>query len=362
MKTLERMEYISKMNMQTSHAALVYQIKKSRGINWTPSEKEYLLQLCSQRVGVIEDKKSDLLTLSKKAAAWKFIHNKFCARFGRKRTPIRIKEQWKRMKIAARAELRDRGIQPEVGANPVDPNVPTNKYYGETLDIISKVQEILFGKSQPSATINFENEDNETESMEVPFVIKTEPVDDVSSFVPGHSECSTQHGTSKFVSDDSLHDTDNSAMYLMYDRRPSNAYPHESTSPTNGPFNKRLDNSQHKILPQHGHPKITLKKSNIQSAVTIRNNSPPHEEVQQVEHLPSTREMNTSDHFQSGEGQLHIDKHLLEFARIEHERKMQIMEEEHLLQMEVLRMQRDIAAAKLKKANFKLTANSLNFS
>lgn len=39
MKTLERMEYISKMNMQTSHAALVYQIKKSRGINWTPSEK-----------------------------------------------------------------------------------------------------------------------------------------------------------------------------------------------------------------------------------------------------------------------------------------------------------------------------------
>ncbi|XP_063421331.1 uncharacterized protein LOC134706374 [Mytilus trossulus] len=359
MKTLERMEYISKMNMQTSHAALVYQIKKSRGINWTPSEKEYLLELCSQRVGVIEDKKSDLLTLSKKAAAWKFIHNKFCTRFGRKRTPIRIKEQWKRMKIAARAELRDRGIKPEVGANPVDPNTSTNKYYGETLDIISKVQEILFGKSQPSATINFKNEDNETESMEVPFVIKTEPMDDVSSFVPGHSECSSQHGTSKLVSDDSLPSTDNSAMYLLYDRRPSNAYPHESTSPTDGNFNKRPNNSQHKILQHHGQPKVPLKKSNNQPALFIGNSSPLQEEVEQ---LPPTRENNTADHFQSSAGQLNVDKHLLEFARIEHERKMQIMEEEHLLQMEVLSMQRDIAAAKLKKANFKLTANSLNYS
>jgi hypothetical protein len=47
------------------------------------------------------------------------------------------------MKIAARAELRDRGVKPEAGAAPVVPNIVTNKYYGENIDIISKVQEIL---------------------------------------------------------------------------------------------------------------------------------------------------------------------------------------------------------------------------
>jgi hypothetical protein len=49
--------------------------------------------------------------------------------------------------IAARAELRDRGVKPEAGAAPVDPNIVTNKYYGENIDIISKVQEILFCKN-----------------------------------------------------------------------------------------------------------------------------------------------------------------------------------------------------------------------
>jgi hypothetical protein len=131
-----------------------------------------------------------LITLSKKAAAWKFIHSKFSARFGRKRTPIRIKEQWKRMKIAARAELRDRGVKPEAGAAPVDPNIVTNKYYGENIDIISKVQEILFCKNLIKISENNDilNGNDAMDGLEVPFMIKTEPTDESSEIVFEYSD------------------------------------------------------------------------------------------------------------------------------------------------------------------------------
>ena len=57
-----------------------------------------------------------------------------------------------------------------------------------------------------------------------------------------------------------------------------------------------------------------------------------------------------------------VDEQLLEYARIEHARKMQIMEEEHAMQMEILKMQRDIASAKLRKAQFKLKTCNINLS
>ena len=56
-----------------------------------------------------------------------------------------------------------------------------------------------------------------------------------------------------------------------------------------------------------------------------------------------------------------VEDKLLEYARIEHARKMQVLEEEHHLQMEILTIQRDRAAAKLKKANFKLNACKSSF-
>lgn len=56
-----------------------------------------------------------------------------------------------------------------------------------------------------------------------------------------------------------------------------------------------------------------------------------------------------------------VEDQLLEYARIEHARKIQVIEEEHHLQMEILTIQRDTAAAKLKKANFKLNACKSSF-
>jgi hypothetical protein len=45
-----------------------------------------------------------------------------------------------------------------------------------------------------------------------------------------------------------------------------------------------------------------------------------------------------------------LEDKLLDYARIEHARKMQVLEEEHHLQMESLTIQRDRAAAKLKNS------------
>jgi hypothetical protein len=42
-----------------------------------------------------------------------------------------------------------------------------------------------------------------------------------------------------------------------------------------------------------------------------------------------------------------VEDKLLDYARIEHARKMQVLEEEHHLQMEILTIQRDRAAAKV---------------
>lgn len=110
------------------------------------------MQLCCQRARIIEDKRSDVHTLRKKAVAWKVVYDKFSARFGRKRPPVRVKEQWKRMKIAARAELREKQristSEDSTGAGIVvlggaESDINRSKYCSESEELLSQVQAIL---------------------------------------------------------------------------------------------------------------------------------------------------------------------------------------------------------------------------
>ena len=79
-----------------------------RAQNWTVGEKEYLFELVSTQINIIEDKKSDTNAHKKKRVAWKVIYDKFVVRYGGTGRDIaRLKEQWKRIKSTAKKEVSD---------------------------------------------------------------------------------------------------------------------------------------------------------------------------------------------------------------------------------------------------------------
>ncbi|XP_063697153.1 uncharacterized protein LOC134828115 [Culicoides brevitarsis] len=81
--------------------------KRERTQNWCIDEKKYLLELCRKDMYIIENKRLDSALTSLKNRAWKIIYRKFCHTFGTDRNCNRIKEQWRRMKACARAEILD---------------------------------------------------------------------------------------------------------------------------------------------------------------------------------------------------------------------------------------------------------------
>ncbi|XP_072043032.1 uncharacterized protein [Amphiura filiformis] len=76
-----------------------------RSSNWEPREKDYLLQLISEQIKIIENKECDKSSKKKKDSAWAAVHLGFTSKFGSIRDLKQIKEQWKRMKLAAKREF-----------------------------------------------------------------------------------------------------------------------------------------------------------------------------------------------------------------------------------------------------------------
>ena len=71
-------------------------------------EKEFLFELVSTQINVVEDKRSDNNAHKKKKAAGKHIYEQFVVRYeGTGRDVARLKEQWKRMKATAKKEVSD---------------------------------------------------------------------------------------------------------------------------------------------------------------------------------------------------------------------------------------------------------------
>ena len=76
--------------------------------NWTVEEKEFLFELVSTQINVVEDKRSDNNAHKKKKAAWKHIYEQFEVRYeGTGRDVVRLNEQWKQMKATAKKEVSD---------------------------------------------------------------------------------------------------------------------------------------------------------------------------------------------------------------------------------------------------------------
>ncbi|XP_033762812.1 uncharacterized protein LOC117344241 [Pecten maximus] len=370
---------------------LVYQMRKSRGINWTHDEKVFLVNLCAARARIIEEKRSDSNTLRMKAACWKVIYDQFSTRFGRKRTLVRIKEQWKRMKLATRAEQRDRDqeiLDSSTGngsSNTQEP-VPT-KYYGESAEIIAKVKQIL----NEVASSTFDNcipvSQNDISIGETNAIL-----DDISRFsdhVTGEMQSNVELPVSEpepMVIKIEIDDNEDAENYhdSGENKNKSNTSPELLTSVID--FNSleeighgRHDNSEPTL--EHGHTPASSYSHLSTDDVTqikfstdiISNTGTSTPEVnkslydpeQSFEQWGNFRKMKTTNSQKSDQDITNVsssivDNMRLEYARIEHEKKMEYLRKEHEIKMEILNTKRETARAKLRKANFKLSLTGSN--
>lgn len=371
-------------NMQ--HSGLMYQMRKSRGINWTHDEKLFLVNLCSKRARIIEEKKSDSYTLRMKAACWKVIYDQFSARFGRKRTLVRIKEQWKRMKLATRAEQRDREqerLDSSTGSGSTNPQEPA-KYYGETPDIIAQVKKILndVASSNNSNPIHFNNlSDRETNAI----------IDDISRLSEHRIE-EQQSNAGLPVPDDEqtvikIEIDDEDEMQSYHDNIDNTEIP--ITSPqlltTVVDFNSIQEvendqqcNSESSSEHRHSHasnlshiPTDDVQQFRFSTDMTSNTShstpeaskslyDPEHSSERWGNFRKTKPDVQQNYEDNANVSRSDVNSMVLEYARIEHEKKMEYLKKEHEIKMEILIMERETARAKLRKANFKLSLTGAN--
>ena len=79
---------------------------RARCANWEREEKAHLLELVSSRIEIIEDKRVDADASKKKEEQWEEITKVFGAKYG-VREKKKLKEQYQRLKLRAKAEYRD---------------------------------------------------------------------------------------------------------------------------------------------------------------------------------------------------------------------------------------------------------------
>ncbi|CAH2096051.1 unnamed protein product [Euphydryas editha] len=81
------------------------QQKKKRSENWSAEEKDILREMIAQSRHIIEDKSTKASSNIKKAQEWKNIAKKINELTGKNRSDGEVKLAWKRMKLAAKANL-----------------------------------------------------------------------------------------------------------------------------------------------------------------------------------------------------------------------------------------------------------------
>ncbi|XP_071440919.1 uncharacterized protein [Hetaerina americana] len=85
--------------------------KRERTQNWSLQEKLLLFRLVAPRLDVLENRRIDGMSSARKGRAWREIHELFSARYGPERDVFRIREQWRRMKQAAKADVAGKNPQ-----------------------------------------------------------------------------------------------------------------------------------------------------------------------------------------------------------------------------------------------------------
>ncbi|XP_041481455.1 uncharacterized protein LOC121428709 [Lytechinus variegatus] len=81
--------------------------KMARKRNWDSSEKTLLVHLVGDKIDIKGKKRNNFQANSAKITAWVEIFGEFFARYGERRSMKEIQDQWKRIKLAGKAEWAD---------------------------------------------------------------------------------------------------------------------------------------------------------------------------------------------------------------------------------------------------------------
>ena len=110
--------------------------QESRASNWRPEEKELLIELVSEKISVIENKKSDANATKRKNIVWRDIVQKFCSvSTGAIRDERELREQWKRLKAAAKNEVSNYKKELKRTGGGPEPKPPS--------DLTNKIKDLL---------------------------------------------------------------------------------------------------------------------------------------------------------------------------------------------------------------------------
>lgn len=78
-------------------------MKRERGVNWLDEEKDFLMVLLEENQAV-ESKGNDLKTQMRRKKGWQNVMLSFEAKFGTEKSMKKVKDQWGRIKLAAKKE------------------------------------------------------------------------------------------------------------------------------------------------------------------------------------------------------------------------------------------------------------------
>ena len=81
--------------------------KRSRGNNWLYEQNLLLLELIEKNLDVLEEKKTDAKSSFQKQKVWQDIKESFMSVHGVSRDIDGLKGMWKKLKLTAKAEIRE---------------------------------------------------------------------------------------------------------------------------------------------------------------------------------------------------------------------------------------------------------------
>ena len=173
------------------------QRERKRAQNWEQTEIDIIFDLIVQHIDILENKKGDSTTNRKKVEAWKEVETCFqtSSACGSVRNLTSIKSLWKRLKIQAKAEVREYNIRRKKtggGPAPVNPSL-----------ISLKIKELLPAEFEPSDNIY----DDDNTSHSETFI----RADDAVGLVPSTSSGlvpTTFRSSALVVEDNNQEDTD----------------------------------------------------------------------------------------------------------------------------------------------------------
>lgn len=144
--------------------------KQRRSENFTKDEKDVLITCVERHKGVLENKRTDLVTVKEKEDCWKVLAIEFNNEFpSRKRTGAQLKQCWKNIKSVTKKEAASvRRSRFLTGGGP--PTSPLNDLDGRVLAIVPEQIHPLSNNVDCDADVNIIEASTSTSTFMAPVI------------------------------------------------------------------------------------------------------------------------------------------------------------------------------------------------